>query len=208
MLDHPRRDPRQLLDLMTRRLTSRQQLTLTEHMTALTRGRPMLDHLIDSPRRQQLTTVPLMPRLPALLATRPALARRRPLRPVPLGGCDEFREFFRNSRSSRSTRPSAARSDDPSATAPQPRPHAPRRRSPRPQPAPHPNIRQSEVMSPRPTERLHFASDFQDFCLVSPAVQYRFTRERSLVRAQPCPSKTGSHPRDVASNLPSVGCWG
>jgi hypothetical protein len=28
---------------------------------------------------------------------------------------------------------------------------------------------------------------FQDFCRVSAVVQYRFTRERSLVRAQPCP---------------------
>jgi hypothetical protein len=34
-----------------------------------------------------------------------------------------------------------------------------------------------------------FVASFQGFCRVSAAVQYRFTRERSLVQAQPCPSE-------------------
>jgi hypothetical protein len=56
---------------------------------------------------------------------------------------------------------SAAGSDDPSATTPRPRPHAPRRRSPQPRAAPHPKVRQREVMSPRPTERLPKRTDLQ-----------------------------------------------
>ena len=51
-------------------------LASAEHVPALARRRPVLDHLIHRPRRQQLTTVALMPGLPALLATRPALAGR------------------------------------------------------------------------------------------------------------------------------------
>ena len=38
-------------------------------------------------------------------------------------------------------------------------------------------------------EVVAFVSTFQDFCRTSAAVQYRFTRERSLVQAQPCPSR-------------------
>ena len=80
MLGHPHRDLRQLLDLMTRRLPHRDPLRLREHVAAATRRRPVIDELVDRPRRQQLTTVPLMTRLPALGTTRAVLAtptRRR-----------------------------------------------------------------------------------------------------------------------------------
>ena len=43
---------------------------------------------------------------------------------------------------------STAGSDDPSATAPRPRPHDPRRKSPQPRAGPHPLIRRSVLMSP------------------------------------------------------------
>src|SRR5439155_148600 len=39
-----------------------------------------------------------------------------------------------------------------------------------------------------------FLADFQHFSRVSQPPQYRFTRERSLVRAQPCPSEKPSKP--------------
>ena len=79
MLGHPDRDLRQLLDLMARRLADRDPLALGEHVAAAAALGPMLDDLVDRPRRQQLTTVPLMPRLAAL---------RRPERslPAPRGG--------------------------------------------------------------------------------------------------------------------------
>src|SRR6202022_313602 len=80
MLGDPHRDLRQLLDLMTRRLPRSDPLSLGERVTTLTRRRPVLDELVNRPRRQQLTTMPLMTRLPARRTARTVLAaptRRR-----------------------------------------------------------------------------------------------------------------------------------
>ena len=67
---------------MARWRSDRDQLTLGEHAAALAARRPMHDDLVDRRRRQQLTTLALMARLSALLATRRTLTapRRRPRR--------------------------------------------------------------------------------------------------------------------------------
>src|ERR1019366_4732069 len=74
MLGDQDRDLRQLLDLMTRRLPTRDPIRLGEHVTAPAPGRPVVDELVNCPRRQQVTTVPFMTRLPALRTTRAVLA--------------------------------------------------------------------------------------------------------------------------------------
>jgi hypothetical protein len=82
VLGHACRHHRQLLDLMARRLGDRDPLRLAEHVPARAPRGPMLDHLIDRPRRQQRAPVALVAGLAALRATRPARAapRRRPRR--------------------------------------------------------------------------------------------------------------------------------
>ena len=79
MLDHDRRDLRQLLDLMADRLTHRHVLGVSEAMSAPTPCWPVHDHPIHRPAPQQLPPRALMPRLSALALARPAL------RPRPLG---------------------------------------------------------------------------------------------------------------------------
>ena len=59
----------------------------------------MHDHLIGRPRRQQLTTVPLMTGLSTLLATRRPFGFGGGFSRSWLGGCDELREFLASSRS-------------------------------------------------------------------------------------------------------------
>jgi hypothetical protein len=66
MLDHHRRDDRQLFDLMADRVADREQLPRSEGVTAPTALRPVLDHLIHGRERQELTAVTLMPGLRAL----------------------------------------------------------------------------------------------------------------------------------------------
>jgi hypothetical protein len=68
MLDHPRRDHRQLLDLVTRRRAERHALGRAEQMPTRAGRRPMLDHLVDRRARQQIATASLMTRLGALAA--------------------------------------------------------------------------------------------------------------------------------------------
>ena len=152
MLGHPDRDLRQLLDLMTRRLPTATRSASREHVAAATPRRPVIDELVDRPRRQQLTAVPLMTGLPARRTPRAVLAaRRRGGAPGGswLGGNDELRELRPSRRSSPSTRASKLRDPrDPSPTTPRQPPHDPPRRSPPPQPAPHPRIRRRRVMSP------------------------------------------------------------
>ena len=77
VLDHARRHHRQLLDLMARCLPDRDPLRLAKHVPAATPRGPVLDHLIDRPRRQQRSPMTLMPRLATLRAPRPALAAPR-----------------------------------------------------------------------------------------------------------------------------------
>jgi hypothetical protein len=79
MLDHPHADHRQLLDLVTHRLAKRDMPTSGEEMAALTLRRPVLDHFIDRPCRQQWPALALMAGLSALRTTRgilPAPCRR------------------------------------------------------------------------------------------------------------------------------------
>jgi hypothetical protein len=57
MLGHRDRDQRQLLDLVAHRLTHRDPLVLDEHLTALAAIRPVLDDIVDRPRRVQPLTV-------------------------------------------------------------------------------------------------------------------------------------------------------
>src|SRR4051812_23827720 len=64
---------RKLLDLVTCRLTNAHTVSLGEDMPAVARGRPMLDDLVDRPRRQQRPAPALMAGLRALLASRPVL---------------------------------------------------------------------------------------------------------------------------------------
>ena len=61
VLGHPDRHHRQLLDLTTRRLAHRDAIGLAEHVPAATAGRPVLDDLVDRPRRQQRPALALMP---------------------------------------------------------------------------------------------------------------------------------------------------
>ena len=77
MLGHDHVDRRQLLDLMARRLAIGHQLSLGEHVAAAARARPVIDELVDSPRRQQRPALALVARLGALLATRRVLAPPR-----------------------------------------------------------------------------------------------------------------------------------
>ena len=77
MLDHDRRDLRQLLNLVTHQLTDRDPLRIAEHVPAPARHRPMHHDLIDRDRFQQLAAMPLMTRLAALALTRPPLRPRR-----------------------------------------------------------------------------------------------------------------------------------
>ena len=84
VLDHPRRQPRQLLDLMARRNARRDTIPVSEHMPATAPRRPMIDDRVDRPCRQQLAPTALMARLGALTVRRPALRPRRP-RPRRLG---------------------------------------------------------------------------------------------------------------------------
>ena len=77
MLGDPDRDLRQLLDLMTRRLAHRHPLGLAEHVATPTAAGPVIDELINRPRRQQLAPMTLMPGLPAGLAPRGVLAAPR-----------------------------------------------------------------------------------------------------------------------------------
>ncbi len=61
MLGHRDGDHRQLLDLMTRRLTDAHALGLSEDVPAAATGRPVLDDLVDRPRRQQRPPFALRP---------------------------------------------------------------------------------------------------------------------------------------------------
>jgi hypothetical protein len=74
MLGHRDRDRRQLLDLVAHRIADRDPLVLGEHVTAVAAIRPMIDDLVDRPRRQQRAALALMPRLAALPAPRRILA--------------------------------------------------------------------------------------------------------------------------------------
>jgi hypothetical protein len=82
VLGHARRQHRQLLNLMARRRPDGDTIALAEHVPARAPLRPMLDHVVDPPRRQQRPPMTLMPRLPTLRSPRPILAapRRRPRR--------------------------------------------------------------------------------------------------------------------------------
>jgi hypothetical protein len=92
VLGHAHRHHRQLLDLTARRLPLGDQVGLTEHVPARAPGGPVLDDLVDRPRRQQRTALALMLGLRSL---------RPPERPLPrggapggsaLGGREEFRD--------------------------------------------------------------------------------------------------------------------
>ena len=79
VLAHAHRDLRQLLDLMARRLPDRDTLDVGEHVAAAATLRPMIDQLVNRPRRQQLATMTLMTGLATLRASRailPAPTRR------------------------------------------------------------------------------------------------------------------------------------
>jgi hypothetical protein len=63
---------------MTHRLTHTEQLARGKDVAAPAVLRPMLNHLIDRTRRQQLAAVTLVPRLSALRTPRAILSPRRP----------------------------------------------------------------------------------------------------------------------------------
>lgn len=77
MLDHPHADYRQLLDLVTHRLAKPDTLAVSEEMAALTLRRPVLEHFIDRPCRQQWPALALMAGLSALRPTRGILPAPR-----------------------------------------------------------------------------------------------------------------------------------
>jgi hypothetical protein len=77
MLGHRDGDWRQLLDLMTRRLTIDHQLVLAEHMPTVALGRPVIDELIHRPSRQQRPSLAVMTALATRLAARRVLATPR-----------------------------------------------------------------------------------------------------------------------------------
>ena len=77
MLGHGDRDRRQLLDLVAHRIADGDQLVLRELVAAVAAIRPMINDLVDRPRRQQRPPLALMPRLAALTATRGILAAPR-----------------------------------------------------------------------------------------------------------------------------------
>ena len=77
VLDHDRRDHRQLLNLMTRRHAERDQVGFAEHVPTLARLGPVLDDLIHRRRWQQLTPATLVAGLAALLAWRATLSTQR-----------------------------------------------------------------------------------------------------------------------------------
>src|SRR5215211_7074347 len=81
MLDHPDRQPRQLLDLITPRRADRDPLGLGEDVPAATDRGPVTDDLVDRRRRQQLTAATLMTGLRARRTTRGALRTPLPARP-------------------------------------------------------------------------------------------------------------------------------
>jgi hypothetical protein len=60
VLAHPDVDRRQLFNLAACRITHRDPLVLAEDVSATAALRPVLDDLIDSPRRQERTAVTLM----------------------------------------------------------------------------------------------------------------------------------------------------
>jgi hypothetical protein len=78
MLNHPRRDDRQLFDLMAHRLTHAEQLTRSENVAALTALGPVLENLIHREYRQQLAAVAIMPRLGTPRSPRAILPSHRP----------------------------------------------------------------------------------------------------------------------------------
>ena len=163
MLGHPDRDLRQLLDLMARWLTRGDQLGLGEHPATPAPRRPVLDELVDRPRRQQLTTVPLMTRLAAApYPSGPAGAVAKVHLADPgSAAATNYASYAPADAPASRPAPQAARSADPSATAPRRPPHARRHRSPRPQSAPHQRIRRGWIMSPT-TERLPEPAHLQD----------------------------------------------
>ena len=77
MLDHDRRDDRQLFDLMALRIADGDEILRRELMPTATAPGPALDDLLDRARRQQLTAVALMARLRALRTPREVLAASR-----------------------------------------------------------------------------------------------------------------------------------
>jgi len=98
---------RQLLDLMARRVAVGHPLGLGEDVPAAAARRPVLDDLVERPRRQQRPALALMPRLGACLRPDGSLPRRGgvPGRSA-LGGCDELRDERLASRSRRAIRSS------------------------------------------------------------------------------------------------------
>ena len=77
VLGHPDGDRRQLFELVARRLADRDLLARAEDVAAAAAFRPVLDDLIDRPRRQQRTPVALVAILSAAFAPRRILATQR-----------------------------------------------------------------------------------------------------------------------------------
>jgi len=76
MLGDDRRHHRQILDLVTRRITCRHALMLAKEMSTPALAGPVIDVIVDPPRRQQRAALALMTRLSTLLAPRRILAPR------------------------------------------------------------------------------------------------------------------------------------
>ena len=105
MLDHDRRDLRQLLDLVTEPdHRPRTRSRVAEHMPAPTRRRPVHDHLIHSRGRQQLPTMTLMTR-----AARPACDPTGPSAAAAASACPDSAA----ATSSASSSAAPARADQP-----------------------------------------------------------------------------------------------
>jgi hypothetical protein len=77
VLDHPDRQFGELFDLVKDGRPNRIVFLLTENVPAVTAQRPVLDYLIDRARRQQIPTVTLVPRLPAMPTARRTLVPLR-----------------------------------------------------------------------------------------------------------------------------------
>ncbi len=165
MLRDRDRDHGQLLDLVAHRLAHSDPLVRGEDVTAATALGPMLDDLVDRPRRQQRPTLALMTRLGALPTPRRILAtpgraggrigarRKRGVARTTIQPPLELRDPLILPRDPRGQAPGSARSirNSTSTTA-----SRPRHRSPPPQPAPHHRIRRSRVMSPNQLNAYQF----------------------------------------------------
>jgi len=95
MLDDTDRDHRQLFDLMVYGLTHRDPVAFAEYVAAIAAHRPVIDELINRPRRQHRAPTTLMAGCPPGLRSERSFPRPGArLGESVLGGRDEFPELL------------------------------------------------------------------------------------------------------------------